>query len=260
MSATIVLLHGIGGNAAGFAPLLQAFARQQQPALAWNQPGYGDEPLVEPYDFDTCAQALSDWLTRTRPGAVVLAGHSMGGMLAQTLWRQQAARKPHDAGGDGWTIAGLVLAHTSPAFGQPDGDFQRRFVESRTRPLDEGKTMADMAKRLAPTLVAPGTATAVIEAAIAMMAVVPAATYRLAISALTRFDERAALPGISVPTLCLAAEHDRAAPPAVLERMATRIAGADYECLPGLGHLAPIEDPDSWSRTVAAWCARRLPR
>src|SRR5262249_31933987 len=57
-------------------------------------------------------------------------GHSLGGMLVQTLLR----RRP-----DAYRAA--VLACTSPAFGKPDGEWQRRFIASRLSPLDAGNTM-----------------------------------------------------------------------------------------------------------------------
>jgi pimeloyl-ACP methyl ester carboxylesterase len=55
------------------------------------------------------------------------------------------------------------------------------------------------------------------------------------------FDERANLPEIKVPVLCLAAEHDRNAPPPVLEKMAAKIPGARYVCLQGVGHMPNLE-------------------
>ena len=74
-------------------------------------------------------------------------------------------------------------------------------------------------------------------------AAVPEATYRAAVKCLVTFDERANLPNIKVPVLCLAAEHDRNAPPPVVEKMAGKIPGAHYLCLPGLGHMPNLEAP-----------------
>ena len=50
-------------------------------------------------------------------------------------------------------------------------------------------------------------------------------------------------PNIKVPVLCLAAEHDRNAPPAMVEKMPRKIPGARYVCLPGLGHMPNLEAP-----------------
>ena len=265
---TLVLLHGIGGNAVGLAPAVAALESRGWPSVAWSQPGYDGKPLVEPYDLDTCARALGEWLATQGPGGFVLVGHSMGGMLAQAFNAQlgQAARltgpadaarrdRPPRAG-----VVGLVLPHTSPAFGKPGGEFQQRFIASRTRALDEGKSMREIAATLVPGMMAPAASAAAREAGVAMMAAVPPQTYRLAVAAISAFDARAHLPRIAVPTLCLAAAHDETAAPGVLERMAQHSPGADYQCLDGLGHLAPIEDPPRWAAAVAAWCDRRIGR
>ena len=254
MKPTLVLLHGIGGNAAGFASLVARFRALGWPAIAWSQPGYDGTALIEPYDLPGCARALADWLAARRLGRVVLVGHSMGGMLAQTLSAQLASAPPRD----GFSLVGLVLAHTSPAFGNPGGDFQQRFIASRTRPLDEGKSMAEIAAVLVPSMMAPTASAEARREGVAMMAAVPPQTYRRAVAAIADFDGRAHLGGIGVPTLCLAAGHDLTAAPAVLQRMAQRIPGADYECLEDLGHLAPIENPQHWAATVTAWCRRRV--
>jgi 3-oxoadipate enol-lactonase len=50
--------------------------------------------------------------------------------------------------------------------------------------------------------------------------------------------------------LCLAAEHDRNAPPPMMERMAGKIPGARYVCLPGVGHLPNLEAPDAFDASI----------
>jgi len=78
----------------------------------------------------------------------------------------------------------------------------------------------------------------------------PADTYRAAVYCLVDFDERAHLAGIRVPVLCLACEKDPNAPPAVMEHMAGRIPGAQYVCLPGVGHLPNLEAPAAFDAAV----------
>jgi 3-oxoadipate enol-lactonase len=50
--------------------------------------------------------------------------------------------------------------------------------------------------------------------------------------------------------LCLASEHDRTAPAAMMERMAARIPGARYACLAGVGHLANLEAPQRFDCAI----------
>ena len=78
----------------------------------------------------------------------------------------------------------------------------------------------------------------------------PGSTYRAAVKCLVTFDERANLPAIKVPALCLAAEHDRNAPAPVLEKMASKIPVAHYVCLPGLGHMPNLEAPGAFDAAI----------
>jgi 3-oxoadipate enol-lactonase len=169
----------------------------------------------------------------------VLVGHSMGGMVAQTALR----RRP-----DGYRAA--VLACTSPAFGNPSGEFQKAFVADRLGPLDAGKTMADLAPRMVDAIMAPRPDPTARALAIEVMGAVPADTYRAAVRCLVGFDERGNLANIRVPVLCLACEKDPNAPPAVMQRMAAKIPGAQYVCLPGVGHLPNLEAPAAFDAAI----------
>jgi 3-oxoadipate enol-lactonase len=74
-------------------------------------------------------------------------------------------------------------------------------------------------------------------------------------NAIVTFDRRAALPLIRVPTLLVAGEHDRNAPPAVMQKMAGQIAGSRYAELPGIGHLQNLEAPDEFDALVLGFLA-----
>ena len=82
------------------------------------------------------------------------------------------------------------------------------------------------------------------------MSAVPPNTYRASLQALVTFEQRKALPSITVPTLCLAGEHDKTAPPEVLRRMAQKIPGAQYACIPGVGHLMGFEQEAPFHQAV----------
>jgi pimeloyl-ACP methyl ester carboxylesterase len=90
------------------------------------------------------------------------------------------------------------------------------------------------------------------------MSAVPETTYRRALQAIVGFDRRESLSELRVPVLCLAGEHDRNAPPAVMQRMAERIAGARYQCLAGVGHLVNMEAPGPFNRAVVQFLLRRF--
>lgn len=248
---TVLMLHGIGGGHLAFAPQVETLASSGFRAVAWDMPGYGHSAPIEPYTFKGLAQSCIRLIEALQGDqsqrAIVLLGHSMGGMVAQEV----VARRPE-------LVSKLVLCGTSPSFGKPDGDWQRQFIEQRTAPLDAGQSMAELAEVLVPQMVGPGSLPEGVRLATHCMAQVPASTYRRALEALVTFDRRANLGQIAVPTLLVAGEHDRNAPPAVMKKMAHAIANSSYIEMRGIGHLQNLEAPDDFDALLLNFLA--LPR
>lgn len=241
---TVVMLHGIGGGHLSFAPQVETLAYVGYRAVAWDMPGYGYSPPIEPYTFKGLAQACIRLIDALQCDSVVLLGHSMGGMVAQEV----IARRPD-------RVHKLVLCGTSAAFarhgnGSSADAWAQRFVAERSAPLDAGQTMEQLARALVPAMAGPAALPEGLRLAERCMASVPAATYRRALDCLVSFDRQAALPGIGVPTLLVGGEHDRVATPAVMQRMARAIPRAQYVELPGVGHLMNLEAPDAFDRLL----------
>lgn len=240
--STLLFLHGVGGGHAAWDRQIPYFTTRGHRALAWDQPGYGGAPLVEPYDLDQVAAALKRQIGNE---PVVLVGHSMGGFVAQEAY----ARFPA-------LIRGLALCFTSAAFGGAGSDFARQFVAARVAPLEQGKTMAEIAARLMPSMRGSRSDPAGLALAERIMAGIPPETYRKAVHLLTTFDRRAELDAIRVPTLLIAGSDDRVAPAAVMERMAQKVPDAEYVLLEGCGHLGPMDQPDLFNETLAGFLER----
>jgi 3-oxoadipate enol-lactonase len=243
----IVMLHGVGGGKEVWTPQMNAFARRGYRAVAWDMPGYGETPAIEPYQMAGLARALERLLDALAAQTVVLLGHSMGGMVAQ----EAATLFPGK-------IGGLILSCTSPAFGKADGAWQNEFLRQRLAPLDAGGTMADLAPALVADMIGRDADSAGIKLAIEVMSRVPAETYRKALAAIAGFDRRSALGSIQVPTLALAGECDRTAPPAVMKKMAEKIRGGEYAFLGGAGHLANLERPTAFNQAILEWLERSM--
>lgn len=240
----VVFLHGVGGDSASWAPQIDAFSGQFR-AIAWDMPGYGGSPALERMTFPALSDSLLGLLDRLELDRVYLVGHSMGGMVAQEF----AASRPE-------RVRALVLSATSPAFGRADGDFQKRFIEARIAPLENGSTMADLANEMVETMLGPSADADGAAIARRSMAAVPEATYRAAISCLVTFDRRDALAGYAMPVLVLAGETDTNAPAPMMEKMAGRIPGAEYVCMAGTGHLGNLENPAAFNEAVGSFLRR----
>jgi len=238
-STAVVFIHGIGGNARIWAPQEASFAAAGFRPVALDLPGYGEREPVDRMDFGMLAADVEAQVARLGLERPIVVGHSMGGMVAQTLLRR---------GPRAWRAA--VLSCTSPAFGDPTGEFQKKFVADRLAPLDAGRTMAELAPGMVAAVSGPAPDPTGRKLAIETIATTAARSYRAAVHCLVNFDERANLAHISIPVLCLAGEHDRLAPPAIMERMAARIPGARYVCLKGVGHLPNVEAAPAFDAAV----------
>lgn len=71
-----------------------------------------------------------------------------------------------------------------------------------------------------------------------------------------RTDKRDRLSSIRVPAVIIAGRDDRLCPPAVQQEMAAAMPDAEIALIDGVGHFAPIEDPDGVALHVATWLAR----
>ncbi len=227
----ILFLHGVGGGAYSWMPQLNSFSLKYK-AAAWNMPGYGKSTWNGDMKFTILADALLLLLDDRGWERVHLVGHSMGGMVAQEFSVNNQDR-----------LLSLTLSATSPAFGNPDGDFQKKFVDARLAPLNNGSTMADLAEELVVTMMSPDADPHGKQLAFDCMSDVSTETYRAAIKCIVSFEQRKNLPHIKVPTLVISGEKDTNAPASMMEKMSTKIPNSRYVCLPGLGHLANLEDP-----------------
>jgi 3-oxoadipate enol-lactonase len=234
----LVFLHGIGGAARAWRGQLEFFGKRYR-AIAWDMPGYGGSAPLPAISIAALARALQEFLQRAGTKNPILVGHSIGGMIVQQL----LATNPDIAGA-------VVLAQTSPAFGKPDGDWQKSFIEGRLGPLDRGETMVSLAPTLVRELVGDNPDPGGMELARDCMAAVPEATYRATMLALMGFDLRGALKQIAVPTLVLSGSKDNNAPAPMMAKMASYIPSASYVELDGAGHLANLEQPHAFNAAL----------
>jgi pimeloyl-ACP methyl ester carboxylesterase len=247
--ASVFLLHGAFGAKEYWRTQVQALTQAGYRVVSWDAPGYGLSALPVPLTIDHCARALSLLLEKEGDTRNVVMGHSMGGMIAQQAWRYARAR-----------IHGYVLSATSASFGSPDGDWQKEFVRARVAPLDQGHTIPEYAPKMLRAMMAPNAQGAAVELLISTVSQMREETFRAAVAAIVGFEGRDLLPTLDIPVLCIAGELDVTAPAAVMQKMAGKIAGAEFVSLTDLGHFGWAEDPPRFNAAVLDFLAQHFPQ
>lgn len=209
-------------------------------------PGYGGSAPQADMTFPALADALLGLFDGLSLETAHEVGRSIGGMVLQQFARTHQTR-----------LASMVLAQTSPAISNPDGEFQQKFVATRLAPLEAGRTMAEVAVDVVSELVGGSTLPESAAFAETCMSKVPPDVYGATIYSLFKFEGRDALPDIQVSTLVLAGEHDTTVPAVMMEGMASKIAGAEHVCLSSAGHLVNIKVAEAFNWAVLDFIRHR---
>ena len=195
--------------------------------------------------FQEYAHSLQAFIEGQGLHKPILLGHSFGGMLAQ----EHMALYPDVA-------ASAILYGTSPAFGNAQGKRQQDFIRTRLQPLEEGKTIPELAEGMLNNMLGTKGISANAKAlALKALAQTSEKTYINSIMCLKTFDQRKNLGAITIPCLLLVGSEDKNTPAAMMETMAGKIANAQFCCFANLGHMVHLEDPEGFNEMVLAFLA-----
>lgn len=232
---TVVLLHGWTSTAAlnwgpTFGPLGQV-ARVLAPDLR----GHGRGVRTRLFTLRDCADDVAALVEHLDAGPAVMVGYSMGGAVAQLLWR----RHPE-------AVTGLVLCATGAHFGG------RRDLAPAVTALGLGLSVAFGAvpARLRQRALVHMVESRDDDAARARWVVGeqsrsdPASLVQAA-AALNRFDSTGWIGDVDVPTSVIVTTRDRTMPPERQWQLARTIPGAESFTVTW-GHRACVEVPDQF--------------
>ena len=229
----ILYLHGIGGDASNFDDLISGFDGYHHYAV--NLPGYGNAPYQKgDFTFAGLSARLAKLLSTLSADAPVhLVGHSIGGMIAL----DHAIRHPEQ-------VKSLTMIAATSAFGGKDERFKEAFLKARLAPLDAGMSMAEMARKAAPHLVAPDAEAEIIAKVEASLGAISQDIWRDILVCLTAFNRREDITTFALPTLVIAGKYDDNAPAKSLEKMAGKLMYGQFHLVEKAGHILPLEAPD----------------
>lgn len=224
----LVLLHYYGGSSRTWHLVMQRLAGENR-CIAPDLRGWGDsEAPASGYAVEDMAEDMAQLVGAMGVKRYVLAGHSMGGKVAQAL----ASRYP--AG-----LESLALVAPSPPTPEPmsDGDRAR---------LAAGWADPQAARETLRRITALPLPIAEWDMAVEDAARCSQAAWLAWLNEGSREDIAARVSQINVPTEVLAGGADPVMRTAMLEReVVGRIAGARLTIAPGTGHLSPLEAPDA---------------
>jgi len=253
----VLLLHGLNGFKEGWGPLPAALAAAGRRAVAVDLPGFGASPPLRRgrHTPEALTEAIEPLARRLAP--VDLVGHSFGAqvaMIAACRWPEGVRRVV--------LLAGFLAPRKRrfpprrisdllgiPGVGRPLG----RLVIARVRRSPERRRQA-----LLSAVAEPGR----LDRAPEMSRLLDEA-----VDAIARADLRAmvewAAAGIAIdvrplaarmpqPTLVVAGELDRVAPPEAAAALAEALPDGRLLRLPGIAHFPHLERPGTVCEAIAA--------
>jgi 3-oxoadipate enol-lactonase len=174
-------------------------------------------------------------------GRATIVGLSIGGLIAQELYRHSPER-----------VAALVLCDTAAKIGTDEvwdqriGHVERGGIEAIADSVLERWFTAHF--RAARSTELAGMR--------AMLTRTPRQGYLAACGALKRADLRPYAGRILAPTLCLVGDEDGSTPVALVKETAALIPGSRFEIIEGAGHLPNVEKPEIVAKLVAGHAKR----
>lgn len=229
----VLLTHGYCATSRMWHGQVKALGDEYR-ILPWDLRGHGrsDSPEdVEAYSEAVAVEDMAAILDACGVERAVVGGLSLGGYLSLAFWRAHPER-----------VRALLLFDTGPGYKNAEARAGwNRSAEERARAFEEKGLEAlggGAEVRISQHRSAQGLA-------------------RAALGTLRQFDARVieSLPQIDVPTLVLVGEKDRPFL-AATQYMARKIPGATHVVLPGAGHAANIDQPESFNEAVRGFLSQ----
>lgn len=237
----LVLLHGGMEDSRAWSPQLDGLSNEFT-VLAWDAPGCGRSTDVpETWRLNDYADALADWLGAIGIVHPHVLGLSWGSSVALELYRRHS----------GLPVS-LILsgAYAGWAGSLPADEVARRLASV----LAGADASDDELFAGFPGLFSPAAPPQLVEElrriAVDNSGRAHPGGYRAMAHSMAEADLREVLPLIRVPTLLLYGELDARSPLTVAETLRSSIPVAELVVIPGVGHVANLENPKAFNQEV----------
>lgn len=235
---TVVLIHGAGGRIQSWPYQWQDFrmvrsARRKRwmtdfPLYLVDLPGHGQSQTPSHSSVNEYAHFVAQFVEALQLSNVVLAGHSMGGAIVQTVALDSPA----------W-LSGVILLGTGAKM--PVSDFILNGLQT-----DFAKTVHLIMKFSWHKQTTP----LFKQVATQHMLSTPSEVVHGDFFACSQFDARAEIGRISVPTLIIAGANDKMMPVKASQFLADHIPNAQLALIENAGHFMMVEKTAQTTRAI----------
>ncbi len=232
-----MLLHGIGSSSAGWLNQLEGVKGFR--LIAWDAPGYGNSDFLkseQPHPRDY-AQALAGFVERLLLKDIVLVANSLGCLMAASFAK------------DSPLVRAMLLISPASGYG---GD--TKVLNERLKALEE-LGPEGMAEKRSPGLLGGKAPPEALELARWSQRRVRPEGYRQAAYCLSNGRLVDDARGFRNKVLVVCGTEDRVTPEAGCKLVAQAYPKAEYRSLPGIGHLAHLEDPQGTNSIIEKFAA-----
>ncbi len=205
--------------------------------IRYDKRGHGlSESGPDRYDMADYARDLGALIDRLAIARAAIVGLSIGGLIAQDLYRQRPG-----------LFAALVLSDTAAKIGTDESwdariaEIERGGIDAIADSILQRWFTADFHARRSDELTGWR----------AMLTRTPKQAYLAACGALKRADLRPHAGAIAVSTLCLVGEDDGSTPVSLVKETAGLIKNSKFHVIMGSGHMPNIEQPQIVARLIA---------
>jgi 3-oxoadipate enol-lactonase len=241
---TLFLIHGVTlTSALNWGGIVETLARRYRVVLV-DQRGHGDGIPCGAFRLEDCADDLAAVAAQLGITRLVAVGYSMGGLIAQVLWR----RHPD-------LVQGLVLCSTAR-------NVSGAAWEQSVSLMMPGLITAAMWMPAAPAMRADLIGTALLDSectaaqrrwALSEMRRTSLVDALSAMQAVGTFSSHAWIGSVDVPTALVVTRHDRVVPPRRQWKLARALPDATVIELDG-GHDVFLHSPAAFGAAVESAC------
>jgi len=244
-SPTLLLLHAVGTTGLlAWYPSIPALAERYR-VVTLDQRWHGRGIQSDSFSLQDCADDAAAVVEELGLGRVIVAGYSMGSIVAQRMWRQHPDK-----------VSGLVLGATTDRFQSTLSErvFHLSMAQSMAGLRGLSRSRIAMAAARAAGRALPLETTDIHEWALAEFRSTSPWAVGQAVAALGRHHSRPWLGRIDVPTAVIVTTNDRVIPAQRQIDLARRIPGATIHDIPA-GHASVVLQAEIFVPALVEACA-----